>query len=265
MRHALSTTAVATAALLASLPLQAQVARFDTTTDTIQVAGQTTLGTTATFEARLLLQPGGGGAVFFEQADGREHKELAIDASGISGVGFTLPTNQTSFFAAVPVTTGVFHHIAFVRDGAEERLYLDGQQVGARSALGDIDDNDSTLAAVGARFFQNTNFMAAAFRGDIDTLRISGVVRYSGASFSAPAGDLASDADTQLLYNFSAADLSGNQLTDLSGNGRNGTLGAGFAGATAPVITSAVPEPASWALLLAGAGMLALRRRATPR
>jgi len=260
MRHPL---AAAAAALSITLPLQAQVARFDAATDTIQIAGQTTLATTATFEARVLLQPGGGGSVFFEQADGREHKELAISASGISGVDFTLPTNQTSFFAAVPVTAGAFHHIAFVRDGAEERLYLDGQQVGARSAVGDIDDNDSTLAAVGARLFQNTNFMAAAFRGDIDTLRISGVARYSGASFAAPAGDLASDADTQLLYNFNAADLSGSQLADLSGNGRHGTLGVGFAGATAPEITSAVPEPASWALLLAGAGVLVLRRRAT--
>lgn len=207
MRHTLTTATVATAALLTALPLQAQVARF---AGTIQIGCQTTLGTTATFEARLLIHPGGGGAVFFEQADGRGHKALAIDAPGISGVGFTLPTNQTSFFAAVPVTTGVFHHVAFVRDGAEERLYLDGQQVGARSASGDIDDNDSTLAAVGARFFQNTNFMAAAFRGDIDTLRISGVVRDSGASFSAPTGD-------------------------------------------------------GWALLLAGAGVLALRGRATRR
>lgn len=265
MRHSLTTATVAMAALLTTLPLQAQVARFDAATDTIQIAGQTTLASAATFEARVLVQPGGGGSVFFEQADGREHKQLGIDPSGISGMGFTLPTNQTSFFAAVPVTTGVFHHIAFVRDGGEERLYLDGQQVGARSAVGDIDDNDSTVAAVGAQLFQNTSFMAAAFRGDIDTLRISGVVRYSGASFSAPAGDLASDADTQLLYNFNAADLSGNQLADLSGNGRHGTLGAGFAGATAPVITSAVPEPGNWALLLAGAGVLAMRRRVTPR
>jgi hypothetical protein len=260
MRHPL---AAAAAALSIALPLQAQVARFDATTDTIQIAGQTTLATAATFEARVLLQPGGGGSVFFEQADGREHKQLAVDATGISGMGFTLPSNQSSFFAAVPVTAGAFHHIAFVRDGSTERLYLDGQRVGERPATGDIDDAGDTFAAVGARLFQNTSFMAAAFIGDIDTLRISGVARYSGASFTAPAGDLTSDADTQLLYNFNAADLVAGQLADLSGNGRHGTLGVGFASATAPQITSAVPEPASWALLLAGAGVLVLRRRAT--
>lgn len=262
MRHRLSAATFA-ATLLVTLPLQAQVARFDAPTDTILIAGQASLGVTATFEALLLIQPGGGGSVYFEQADGREHKQLSVDASGISGMGFTLPTNQTSFFVAVPVTTGTFHHVAFVRDGNEERLYLDGQRVGTRSAVGDIDDAADTTPAVGAQFFQNTSFMSASFLGDIDTLRISSVARYSGDSFSAPVGDLTSDAATQLLYNFNAADLVAGQLTDLSGNGRTGTLGAGFAGATAPQLVSNVPEPASWAMLLAGAAALALRRRPT--
>ncbi len=244
-----------------ALPTHAQVARFDAITDTISIAGQTVLGTTATFEARLLIQPGGGGSIYFEQADGLEDKRLVLNDTGPAAIDFTLPSNQTAFFAPVAVTTGVFHHVAFVRDGSEERLYFDGGLLATRSVSGDIDDSAATTPAVGAQFFQNTSSLSSSFIGDIDTLRISNVARYSGASFVAPTGDLSSDANTLLLYNFNASDLTGNQLADLSGNSHTGTLGVGFTGATAPQIT-AVPEPTSWALMLAGAGaMLAWRRK----
>lgn len=252
-------------ALLAlTLPLalsaQAQVARFDATTDTIRIAGQTELGTTATYEARVMLAPGGGGSIYFEQASGLEDKRLVLNETGPAGIGFTLPTNQTTFFAPIAVSTGVFHHLAFVRDGTQERLYLDGSLIGERSVSGDIDDSSNTAPAVGAQFFDQTNFMSSSFIGQIDTLRISNVARYSGSSFSAPGGDLGTDAGTLILYNFNAADLTGNQLADLSGNGHTGTLGAGFTGATAPEITTAVPEPGTWALMLLGVGALLARR-----
>ena len=250
---------LAVTALFAA-PLQAQVARFDATTDTIAMAGQTVLGTSATFEARLLIEAAGGGSVYFEQANGREHKQLALSETGVSGMGFTLPTNQTSLSGDVAVSTGVFHHIAFVRDGGQERVYLDGLLVAQRAAVGDIDDDGTSTPAVGAQIFQDTSFMAQSFIGQIDSLRISNVARYTGASFSAPQGDLGSDSGTLLLYNFGAADLMGNQLADLSGNGHTGTLGLGFAGATAPEILSAVPEPGTWALMLAGVACLGLRR-----
>jgi hypothetical protein len=246
---------------LAGAPLHAQVARFDAVTDTIGIDGQTVLGTAATFEARVLLQPGGSGSIYMEQVSGREDKRLALNETGPAAIGFTLPTNQTTFFAPATVSTGVFHHIAFVRDGTEERLYLDGSLVGSRSVSGDIDDSPNTAPAVGAQFFDQTAILSNAFIGLIDTLRISNVARYSGASFSAPTGDLGSDAGTLILYNFNAADLSGNQLADLSGNGHTGTLGAGFVGATAPEILSAVPEPGVWALMLGGACLLLTRRR----
>jgi hypothetical protein len=255
--------AVALAATLACVaaPAQAQLARFDAITGTIAINRQTVLGTTATFDARLLIQPGGSGSVYFEQADGAEVKRLTMNETGVGAIAFTLGQNQTAIFAPVAVSANVFHHIAFVRDGGQERLYLDGLLVANRGVTGDIDDSNATTPAVGAQFFQNTSALSNSFIGFIDTLRISNVARYSGASFSAPAGDLSTDAGTLLLFNFNAADLTGNQLADLSGNGRNGTLGQGFVGATPPEILSAVPEPGTWALMLAGVGALLARRR----
>jgi hypothetical protein len=252
----LALAAIAALAALAPAPALGQVARFDAITDTIRIAGQTVLGTSATFEARVLLEPGGGGSIYFEQVSGSEDKRLALDETGPAGIGFTLPSNQTAFLAPVTVSTGVFHHVAFVRDGSQERLYLDGSLVGSRTVSGDIDDSSNTTPAVGAQFFDATNIMSSSFIGQIDTLRISNVARYSGSSFSAPAGDLATDAGTLILYNFNAADLNGNQLADLSGNGNTGILGVGFTGATAPEITAAVPEPGTWGLMLGGLGAL---------
>lgn len=257
--------AAAGALLLASSPLRAQVARFDATTDTIHVAGQTILGTAATFEARLLLQPGGAGQIFMEQADGAEDKRLVLNDTGPAGIGFTLGANMTSFSSSATVVAGLFHHIAFVRDGGQERLYFDGSLLGSRSVSGDIDDSSQTSPAVGAQFFEHTSFLGASFIGDIDTLRISNVARYSGASYVAPSGDLSSDADTLLLYNFNAADVVAGQLTDLSGNGHTGTLGVGFAGATSPEILSSVPEPATGLLLLVGGLAMGWRRRTALR
>ena len=251
----------AAALLLGSSPLRAQVARFDATTDTIHVAGQTVLGTTATFEARLLLQPGGGGQIYMEQVSGLEDKRLVLNDTGPAGIGFTGGTNITAFFSPVAVAAGVFHHVAFVRDGSQERLYLDGGLVGSRAVSGDIDDSSQTSPAVGAQFFDQTSFLGASFIGDIDTLRISNVARYSGASYVAPTGDLGSDANTLLLYNFNAADLVAGHLTDLSGNGHSGTLGVGFVGATSPEILSSVPEPSTGLLLVVGGLAMAWRQR----
>ncbi|NQU20164.1 MAG: PEP-CTERM sorting domain-containing protein [Candidatus Nealsonbacteria bacterium] len=89
---------------------------------------------------------------------------------------------------------------------------------------------------------------------------MSDSARYSGISFTPPTGDLTSDANTQLLYNFNDPPGSTTVL-DESPFGRTGTLGVGFGGATSPTL---VPEPFTLILLTIGAvGLLAYgwRRR----
>jgi len=221
------------------LPLGASgagVAYFSRATDTIQVSGQTVLGTTATFEAVVWLPANGTGAgsVFNEWTDNLEDKRLYVGTNFLQGYGLL---SRGSVETNVSISTGTWHHIAYVFDGAQQRLYLDGVLLTNVSASGSF-DNASGLGFVGASPQGGLN---PSFIGFLDSLRVSGVARYTTASFTPPAGDMTTDADTLLLYNFNEPPGS-LTVADLSGNGRTGTLGTGVPGATAPAFTTVPPE-----------------------
>jgi hypothetical protein len=71
------------------------------------------------------------------------------------------------------------------------------------------------------------------FVGLLDSVRVSNVARYVGASFTPPTGDLANDPNTLLLYNFD--DPAGSTaVADSSANARTGTFGS-LTGGSVPV------------------------------
>ncbi|MEG4318588.1 MULTISPECIES: LamG domain-containing protein [unclassified Microcoleus] len=224
---------------------------FNNPTDTIQISGQTVLGNESTYEARIYFPKGigAGGFVFNEWTGGYEDKGLAAGLNALIGTNFP-------FYPGAPLASlttlvsDTWHHIAFVQGGGSQRLYLDGQMVGTRPAAGDIWNSDGG-GFIGALFRDGAT--ASSFIGHLDTLRISNVARYSGNSFEAPTGDLTSDANTQILYNFNLENYYQQDgftwASDLSGNGRNGRFGTGFADATSPSVvvsvepSEPVPEP----------------------
>ena len=256
--HSLLLTSVALGFIGAS-QCKAGLALFSNSTDTISVAGGTSLGNSATFEASIFLTaaPVGPTSIFNEYTFGQEDKSLGFDSNELLGYGF--PVSGSALRNTVSLALNTWHHVAFVYDGAQDRLYLDGSLVISRSSTGSI-GNASGNPFIGA--ISRTDGFPVSFQGYIDTLRISDVARYSGASFLAPIGDLASDANTQLLYNFDEASGS-TTVADLSGNGHTGTLGTGFSGATSPQFIAAVPEASVVAGLLGtcGLGMMVRRRR----
>lgn len=141
--------------------------------------------------------------------------------------------------SSVTLAPDVWHHVAFVYAGVQDRFYLDGSLLFSRpQSNGDVGDA-AGLAYVGSILSGGT--CQPSFIGLIDSLRISRVARYSGASFTAPLGDLASDANTQLLYNFNQAPGS-TTVTDESPLGRTGTLGvSGCTGPTSPALCGSDP------------------------
>ena len=243
--RALILTFIVTALVAVASVSQAGVAFFDDLTDTIEVSGQTVFGTAATYEA-IVLWPsahgGGGSTIFNEWQNFFEDKYLAV-VPGPSGAlyGYNHPINGGSVLTgATPVSFDQWHHVAFVYDGSEERLYLDGTLVQSRPASGDISDADG-LGYVGGIFRDGA--ARDSFIGLIDVLRLSDVARYTGSSFTPPSPDMTSDANTVLLYTFDEAPGS-TTVADGSSLTRTGTLGAGFGGATSPLLCGDDPTDA---------------------
>ncbi len=243
---------------------------FNNRTDTIQIAKQTWLGNESTYEARIYFPSdvGAYGLVFNEFKFGLEDKVLGAGPNTLYGYNFPNYPNEplTGLAARTRLAPDTWHHIAFVQGGGTQRLYLDGQKVASRPGTGDIWDSDGG-GFLGAIFRDDPSNIydgfAYSFTGHLDTFRFSNVARYSGNSFEAPTGDLTSDAKTQILYNFNLEDYFQQNgrtwISDLSGNGRHGRFGTGFAGATSPSIVvpvdpeepTRVPEPSSTLGLLA--------------
>jgi hypothetical protein len=228
--------------VLAAAPAVAQTAFFNDPTDTIQVDGQTEVSTACTYEAVVLFPAdvGGGGHIYNEWAGFLEDKLLSVSLPG-SIFGYNHPVG-TILQGDTTIALGVWHHVAFVYDGAQERLYFDGGLVTTRAVSTTI-ANSPGLAYLGAIPRDGTVLHSTI--GYLQSVRLSNVARYAGPTFTPPLGDLTSDANTLLLFNFN--EPAGSTTVQDSGPlGRVGTLGVGFPGATPPQLGPVVAnEPGS--------------------
>src|SRR5262249_50261257 len=112
--------------LLTSSVSQASVVLFSRPTDTIDVSGGTILSKSATYEARILFTStfNGDGLVYNEWVDSLEDKQLLVGPGVL--VAYSFPVNGVAFRVFPAIGLNEWHHVAYVYDGSEERLYLDG-------------------------------------------------------------------------------------------------------------------------------------------
>jgi hypothetical protein len=209
-------------------------ATFSRTTDTISVNANTQLGSAFTIEAVIRpreLQHGtmGGGMVWNEWQQNAEDKHVVLTpARGLRT--FFYPNG--GFPSGGSAAADSWHHYACVHDGTEARVYVDGQLVSVRPH-GNPYNASSSIMHVGGIFRDGA--LQSSFIGDLDSLRISSVARYTGNAFVPTIGDMVADAATVLLYNFNEAPGT-TVLVDESSSRFRGVLGTGFSGATSPTL-----------------------------
>jgi hypothetical protein len=241
-------------AILAIAPsAHSQLAWFSRHTDSIRIPGQTVLQTTATYETRFWMPVGSdqGGFIFDEWTDGQEDKRIWAGPFQVAGNSYPQSVSSAPkgiVFSQARVSPETWHHLAFVTDPDSDRLYLDGRLVAEMPRSVTI-GNGSGEGRIGAILRSNGTTgeltMSASFIGFLDYVRLSNTARYKGYQFDVPQGDLASDANTLLLYNFNDAPDSEIAI-DESPLKRHGSLGQSFDGATKPLLVTTVsnrPEP----------------------
>lgn len=207
---------------------------FNDAADSIQIEGQTVLGTAATYEAWVQFPAEAAvGSVFNEWTGFQEDKAFGVGTTG----GYAYNHFSVTFLTATAASSlDEWHHFAFVHDGsqAQQRFYIDGELVASQNGAGDIGDGDGP-GFVGA--IPRDGTVSTSFRGFIDSMRISNVARYAGETVTPPR-DLPSDEATLILYQFDNDDytvVDGKaRITDQSGNGKHGTLAPSSFASTSP-------------------------------
>jgi hypothetical protein len=107
-----------------------------------------------------------------------------------------------------------WYHVAVTYDGATARVFVNGSP-GSAATIGAITQGP---------FFRIGGFPGYGFfNGDVDDVRISNVVRYTGTFTPPSSTSLTTDANTRAFYRFNEG--SGQTTADASGNGYNLTLG----------------------------------------
>ena len=249
--------------------------QFSNPTDTISVAGNTVLPNQNQVTYEAIIDPTStayapssssnpSGEIYNAWDYGLEDEHFWIDSTKTLGA-YAFPINWPNSLTGGTVPLNNWLDVAYVYDGTQERLYIDGTLVASRPAQitltggpwptnGDLSYNASGIVSIGA--MNRDGGIDPAFIGDIQSLRISNAARYSGNSYSPSTTDFANDSSTILLYDFDQLSLGDTTIPDLSGNNHTGTFGVGFIGATSPTIV--VPEPTSIGVI--ALGLLLYRR-----
>jgi hypothetical protein len=138
-------------------------------------------------------------------------------------------------------------HVAATWDGLVIRTFVNGKfllafdKTGVDGEKGVLRDTDESLK-VGRRTRGGDTH--SIFKGLVDEVRISKVIRYTEAGFALPSKAFTPDADTVALYHFDEA--IGGVVKDASSFGNHGTLlmNAKLVPANTPITSAPPVEPA---------------------
>jgi hypothetical protein len=231
--------AVGAAALLGSVA-HAQSVDFARPTDTIRLTHDVPSTSALTVEVRILItgecQPGYANAIWREQKNSLEHKELTVCRSGVS---FYL-AGATDIVSTDEVPVGRWVHVACQQAGGVARIWIDGSLVTeAATTSNPIPSVAGSSNSIGAGLQNDLQVVPGAICR-IDWIRVSTCARYTTTSFTPPSECdlLPADSCTALLFTFAESSAE-SELRNLGYLTGTATIGAAWlAGATAPTLTA---------------------------
>ena len=144
--------------------------------------------------------------------------KIMDDSQNSGAAGATFELGSTTYEYA---STGSWNHIAFVREGVNLRLYVNGVQQKTRGDFpiaGTINTNTSNLSIGSATgTLRGDQGVTENYTGKMDQFRISNISRYpSGTTFAVPTAPFERDDNTMLLIQ---SQFSGGEMgADDSGN-----------------------------------------------
>jgi len=130
-------------------------------------------------------------------------------------------------FTSGAMSDQAWNHIALVRSSGVARGFVNGVYFGF---INNSTNKSSTVFRVGA--FVDDTSANAVWNGYMDDLRVSNNARYPSTTTFTPPGDLTSDANTNLLFEFNGTD-GGTTFTDSGPDNR--TITRNGSGATTAI------------------------------
>ena len=195
------------------LPPSNNALRFDGANDEVRGGPIAGLGGAQTIELWVRPATGGQDSVILATTD--DVIGWALELNGgratwwvASTAGWRAAQHPTALLA------NTWHHVAVTYDGTTARVFVNGAP-GPAATIGAITQGPSFR--IGG--FPGYGF----FNGDVDDVRISNIVRYTGTFTPPSSTSLTTDANTRAFYRFNEG--SGQTTVDASGNGYNLTLG----------------------------------------
>lgn len=163
--------------------------------------------------------------------DRSEYFNLFVNAT-TGGVGFSTYSNTggiDDFYSGPSVNDGAWHHIAAVYDGVDKIIYIDGVEVARKNNPhgGDAIGSGTTRFGILGDGSESSGFNAGRnnlhYDGFTDEVRLWNDVRTPAEINNFKDTCLnGSESNLQLYFNFN--ENGGTALTDISGNGGDGTL-----------------------------------------
>ncbi|MBN4051282.1 LamG domain-containing protein [bacterium AH-315-M05] len=114
--------------------------------------------------------------------------------------------------------TDGWHHIAAVYDGATQKLYVDGTEVGSQSNTGNIRLGTGTIMRIGSNLSTTENY-----EGQLDEIRIWNIARTQSEIINSMFTTIAGNTSGLLAY-WRLDECSDTTAADATGNGNDGTL-----------------------------------------